>query len=56
MLTRNVFIYQLFCRKTIDKPREVIKLDGGMVSFVIDEKIIEIPVDTNVVLAHMTCK
>jgi hypothetical protein len=36
--------------------QEVIKLDGGMVSFVIDEKIIEIPVDTNVVLAHMTCK
>ncbi|KAB2491207.1 hypothetical protein F8158_28335 [Bacillus cereus] len=36
--------------------QEVIKLDGSMVSFVIDEKIVEIPVDTNVVLAHMTCK
>ncbi|HHT7191626.1 TPA: hypothetical protein ACTZ5N_005143, partial [Bacillus cereus] len=36
--------------------QEVIKLDGSMVSFVVDEKIVEIPVDTNVVLAHMTCK
>ncbi|EEL67493.1 hypothetical protein EXW39_28570 (plasmid) [Bacillus mycoides] len=61
-LTTDLFAYQntIYLSTVLNEDhrhtQEVINLDGGMVSFVIDEEIVEIPVDTNVVLAHMTFK
>nr|WP_162283570.1 hypothetical protein [Bacillus cereus]QHV07871.1 hypothetical protein C1N82_32190 [Bacillus cereus] len=61
-LTTNLFAYQntIYLSTVLiedhRQTQEVINLDGGTVSFGIDEKIDEIPVDTNVVLAHMRFK
>ncbi|PFE07613.1 hypothetical protein [Bacillus cereus] len=61
-ITTDLFAYQnnIYLSTVLNEEhrqtQEIINLDGGMVSFVIDEKINEIPVDTNVVLAHMTFK